>query len=445
MKKGRFYRPFFVISFLALNALPEILSKGTMVFANDERHPGKLGFMFAAPVEIMGKKTYLGAVVHQMIADGQNKFYLLDMVDERGWRFGIEKDADSSMGRVPQGVVTGESVASFNTKVTQRPDVVKPSKSQLNVDTDNPIYRSGVEEADYGEADTDPIDESVSINRYDVTEIKGNQATANGLPAKGARVGGPKSAPQSSVSKASIPKSSSEVNGKQKHSSYGVEEDTNPIDESVSINRYDVTEIKGNQAKTNGLPQRRFQDENENTPASASLISNGNVPQNTVNVNTENASSIGVDTANPIYRSGVEEADYGEALPDGYSEYEIVQEMLSDARGTMNDFKGNTKLKAELDEEVRKQIGERRTGTGEREQPFRDGYRRRHGKPSKAGEFRGHETGRPGSAAGAGHRLTGNAEPPGISSRISGAGRSRTPSICHRTGLTWTRRAGMMT
>ena len=69
------------------------------------------------------------------------------------------------------------------------------------------------------------------------------------------------------------------------------------------------------------------------------------------------------DTDNTIYRSGMEEADYGEALPDGYSEYDIVQEMLSDARGTMNDFKGNTKLKAELDEEVRKQIGERRTGS----------------------------------------------------------------------------------
>lgn len=55
-------------------------------------------------------------------------------------------------------------------------------------------------------------------------------------------------------------------------------------------------------------------------------------------------------------------AKYAEALPDGYSEYQIVQEMLSDARGTMNDFKGNTKLKAELDEEVRQQIGERRTG-----------------------------------------------------------------------------------
>ncbi|MBQ0134776.1 MAG: hypothetical protein KBS46_06590 [Clostridiales bacterium] len=236
MKKGRFYRPFFVISFLALNALPEILSKGTMVFANDERHPGKLGFMFAAPVEIMGKKTYVGAVVHQMIADGQNKFYLLDMVDERGWRFGIEKDADSSMGRVPQGVVTGESVASFKAKVTQKPDVVKPSKSQLNVDTDNPLYRSGVEEA-----------------------------------------------------------------------------------------------------------------------------------------------------------------DYGEALPDGYSEYEIVQEMLSDARGTMNDFKGNTKLKAEPDEEVRQQVGERRTGTrgsgsnrselgiGSQETQNRRGYRRGHPEREKAG------------------------------------------------------------
>ena len=77
-------------------------------------------------------------------------------------------------------------------------------------------------------------------------------------------------------------------------------------------------------------------------------------------------SQLNVDTDNPIYRSGVEEADYGEALPDGYSEYDIVQEMLSDARGTMNDFKGNTKLKAELDEEVRQQIGERRTRTGER-------------------------------------------------------------------------------
>ena len=37
--------------------------------------------------------------------------------------------------------------------------------------------------------------------------------------------------------------------------------------------------------------------------------------------------------------------------------------MLSDARGTMNDFKGNTKLKAALDEEVRQKLGERRTGT----------------------------------------------------------------------------------
>ena len=56
-------------------------------------------------------------------------------------------------------------------------------------------------------------------------------------------------------------------------------------------------------------------------------------------------------------------AKYAEALPDGYSEYDIVQEMLADARGTMNDFKGNTKLKAELDEEVRQQVGERRTGS----------------------------------------------------------------------------------
>ena len=69
-------------------------------------------------------------------------------------------------------------------------------------------------------------------------------------------------------------------------------------------------------------------------------------------------------------------AKYAEALPDGYSEYDIVQEMLSDARGTMNDFKGNTKLKAELDEEVRQQLGERRTGntiSAEEEAAFRGG------------------------------------------------------------------------
>lgn len=123
---------------------------------------------------------------------------------------------------------------------------------------------------------------------------------------------------------------------------------------------YDITGIK-EISGTNGkyvAPLARS--------SSASGDFAANVAQSSDDVKPQNASSIGVDTDNPIYQAGIEEADYGEALPDGYSEYDIVQEMLSDARGTMNDFKGNTKLKAELDEEVRQQLGERRTGTGER-------------------------------------------------------------------------------
>ncbi|MCQ2439987.1 MAG: hypothetical protein MJ074_09515 [Oscillospiraceae bacterium] len=176
--------------YLSMLALPEIIRNGKMVFTEDTRHPGKLGYMFAAPVSIMGKTTYVGAVVHKFEGDGVIKYYLTDMLDENGQIFTVyEKNTSDSENRIPRNSeVIGASVVSSDDRIPQTQSTVKiQNESSIGVDTDtetpagtetrrtqeqgrtsqeplqdtdNPIYRSGVEEAAYGEADTDPIDES---------------------------------------------------------------------------------------------------------------------------------------------------------------------------------------------------------------------------------------------------------------------------------------------
>ena len=124
---------------ISLFALPEIIGKGEMVFADDTRHPGKLGYMFAAPVTIMGKRIYVGEVVHKMIADGKIKYYLTDMVDEDGWSFTVytkKEDTNSSKGRFPSNSeVDGDTVVPSEDKLPQENLDVKPKESQINVDT----------------------------------------------------------------------------------------------------------------------------------------------------------------------------------------------------------------------------------------------------------------------------------------------------------------------
>lgn len=85
---------------MAVHAVPEVIKKGKQISFTDDHH-GTPSYIFAAPVDFLGKKVYVAAVVNEVTVDENgvpvNKYYLDEVVDAKGFRFNIVKeDSDTT-------------------------------------------------------------------------------------------------------------------------------------------------------------------------------------------------------------------------------------------------------------------------------------------------------------------------------------------------------------
>lgn len=92
---------------MAVAAIPEVIRYGKQIsYTND--HRGTPSYIFAAPVNMMGKTAYVAAVVNEVTRTENGravrKYYLNEIVDAEGFRFNVKKEnpdttkADRSTG-----------------------------------------------------------------------------------------------------------------------------------------------------------------------------------------------------------------------------------------------------------------------------------------------------------------------------------------------------------
>ena len=92
-------------------AVPDVIKHGVQIdFVPNWKGRGYSSYVFAAPVDIDGKRTYVGAVV---LKDAQNRFYLHEVVDGDGNLIFIKDGASETIktGVTAQSGVTGGSEA----------------------------------------------------------------------------------------------------------------------------------------------------------------------------------------------------------------------------------------------------------------------------------------------------------------------------------------------
>lgn len=80
---------------MAVAAVPEVIQKGRQI-SYQVKDNGMKSYIFAAPVDMMGKPIYVAAVVNVVTEtrDGNNtkKYYLDEVVDAEGFRFNVQKE-----------------------------------------------------------------------------------------------------------------------------------------------------------------------------------------------------------------------------------------------------------------------------------------------------------------------------------------------------------------
>lgn len=97
---------------VTMAAVPEVIQNGQQIdYAKNWKGRGKDSYVFAAPVDYGGKKTYVAAVV---LKDSENRFYLHEVLDENGNQIFIKNDSGS------EPIKTGMSAQSGDTGV-QKP------------------------------------------------------------------------------------------------------------------------------------------------------------------------------------------------------------------------------------------------------------------------------------------------------------------------------------
>lgn len=97
---------------VTMAAVPEVIQNGKQIdYAENWKGRGKDSYVFAAPVDYGGKKTYVAAVV---LKDSENRFYLHEVLDENGNQIFIKNDSGS------EPIKTGMSAQSGDTGV-QKP------------------------------------------------------------------------------------------------------------------------------------------------------------------------------------------------------------------------------------------------------------------------------------------------------------------------------------
>ena len=95
-------------------AVPSVIEQGKQIdFQTNWKGRGYDSYVFAAPIDMAGKKRYLAAVV---LSDQNNRFYLHEVIDEDGnLIYKIETPADIKTGVTAQDGVTGAAEVSTDT------------------------------------------------------------------------------------------------------------------------------------------------------------------------------------------------------------------------------------------------------------------------------------------------------------------------------------------
>jgi len=104
-------------------AVPNVIADGTQIdYQQNWKNRGSDSYVFAAPVDLAGKRTYVAAVVLQ---DQNNRFYLHEVLDEDGnLIYKIDVPADIKTGVPVQDGVTGTAETSGD-NVAQQGETVK--------------------------------------------------------------------------------------------------------------------------------------------------------------------------------------------------------------------------------------------------------------------------------------------------------------------------------
>lgn len=105
-------------------AVPDVIARGRQIdYQQNWKNRGYDTYVFAAPVNLAGQKTYVAAVVRSGI---DNRFYLHEVVDENGnLIYKIDAPAAIKTGVTAQDGVTGATEASNNTTIPQGAESVK--------------------------------------------------------------------------------------------------------------------------------------------------------------------------------------------------------------------------------------------------------------------------------------------------------------------------------
>lgn len=114
-------------------AVPDVIANGIQIdYQPNWKGRGADSYIFAAPVEIGGKKVYVGTVV---LKDADNRFYLHEVVDENGNILFMKKDAPGTIktGVTAQNGITGSPGAPISdTNIPQSGSGVKNDTTMPN-------------------------------------------------------------------------------------------------------------------------------------------------------------------------------------------------------------------------------------------------------------------------------------------------------------------------
>ena len=131
-------------------AVPDVIAKGAQIdFQENWKGRGYNSYIFAAPVDMGGKTTYVATVV---LSDAENRFYLHEVVsDDGGLIYKIDAPASVKTGVAAKGGVTGAAGTSNSDPTLTQPSKVVKSGQTVEIDSVNtargerffPVYVDG--------------------------------------------------------------------------------------------------------------------------------------------------------------------------------------------------------------------------------------------------------------------------------------------------------------
>ncbi len=126
---------------ITFSAVPEVIKYGTQIdYQPNWKGRGYDTYVFAAPVKIGGKDTFVGAVVTK---DKNNKYYLHEVLDENGNIIKIGDGASIKTASISNNEMIGEASSPSNNKVSQNDPVVNNSMQNNSDNTLNAKENKG--------------------------------------------------------------------------------------------------------------------------------------------------------------------------------------------------------------------------------------------------------------------------------------------------------------